>query len=185
MNAMANGRNKSWNKGQYCPFCLKPQKRLPHHLQTPKHRDEPQVQKWLATEDKKDKDRQLTLMRNYGNYFHNISVLKRGVGELIVVYRPAGKSHPSDYVSCPTCYGFITKTELWKHKCSQIVDDESSVKKKNRRKVHAAKMLLPSNPGVNARTSKILSTMINDNVASVRSDNLIAKLLQLFLIFDA
>ncbi|XP_030829920.1 uncharacterized protein LOC115919806 isoform X2 [Strongylocentrotus purpuratus] len=176
VNATANGRSKSWDKVQYCPFCMEPQKKLPRHLQTPKHRNEPQVQKWLSSEDQKDKVRQLTLMRNYGNYLHNISVLKKGVGELIVVHRPADKSDPSDYVPCSNCYGFITKTELWKHKCSQILDSIPSGKTKKRGKVRAAKMLLPNTPGVDTRTIEILSNMIDDNIAAVvRSDDLITK----------
>ena len=78
----SNNDGRSYDKPQYCPFCSMPQKKLPRHLKTPQHKDESDVQKWLATDDKKEKDRQLSLMQNYGNYQHNCSVLKEGKGTL-------------------------------------------------------------------------------------------------------
>ena len=159
---------------------MKPQKKLPRHLASPEHKDEPQVKEWLATKDPKKRAKCLTLMRNHGNFLHKGKVLEEGKGTLIVVYRPSFKADARDYLPCTTCYGYFAKNDLWKHKCCQATDetdgpDEEPRKKKRRTGLtKASKMMLPTTPGVSERTHEILANMIDDNIARVvRSDRLI------------
>ncbi|XP_038062636.1 uncharacterized protein LOC119733132 [Patiria miniata] len=172
-----DGGARRWDKPQFCPFCMTPQKKLPRHLATDVHKDEPQVQQWLATEDPKERAKHLTLMRNYGNFLHNAKVLEEGKGSLIVVYRPAYTVSSMDYLPCTNCFGYFAQSDLWKHKCSQAADDEEPTKKKRKTGLRtASRMLLPSIPGVSKRTHEILSSMKSDAIGRlVRSDQLIGK----------
>lgn len=101
-------------------------KKLPRHLRSPIHKDETQVKEWVAATDKHEKMKQLSLMRNYRNFLHNSSVLKKGLGKLIVVYLPTYNVNPDDYQPCQHCYGFYSNSDLWKHKCSQNPSENMS-----------------------------------------------------------
>ncbi|XP_022106564.1 uncharacterized protein LOC110987795 isoform X2 [Acanthaster planci] len=179
----SNQDGRVYDKPQYCPFCCLPQKKLPRHLKTPQHKDEAAVQEWQETVGKKQKEIQLTLLRNYGNFLHNSSVLQEGKGTLIVVYRPTHEVNPYDYLPCQECYGYYAKSDLWKHRCCKKSSEESdtsqsdtSRKKKRYGLVKASRMMLPVAPGVSKRTHEIMSKMKSDSIARVaRSDPLIRK----------
>ncbi|XP_033096320.1 uncharacterized protein LOC117100633 isoform X2 [Anneissia japonica] len=167
-----NTEARRWDKVHYCMYCHIPQKKLPRHLST-LHKDEKSVIKWLNENNKEKKSAKLTKMRNLGNLLHNCEVLKDGVGELVVVYRPTRKAHASDYVPCQSCYGYFAKRELWKHKCQLPIDDAQKSKKRNRR-VTEGKMLLPSTKAISSHLKTVLSGLTCDSVGQVvKCDNLI------------
>lgn len=65
-------------------------------------------------------------LKNLGSFKHNVSVLKKGKGELILVRRSDG-SHPADsYLPCTQCYGFYFMYDLWRHKCPAVSDESTS-----------------------------------------------------------
>ena len=150
------GKKRRWDKRAYCPFCKKYQKKLPRHLKEVKaHKEELEVIKWLATTDKKLKEKLLTKMRNRGNHLHNVEVREKGEGIVIPVYRPDYEADYEQYLPCAGCYGYYSKTDLWKHKC--FFRDESGEPGKKTRKgepgkktrtqyISQSKLLLPPPP---------------------------------------
>lgn len=60
------------------------------------------------------------LLRNKGNFKHNLKVLKEG-GDLIVAQRPKHTINVSNtlhtFVVCPSCLGFYSRHESWRHAC--------------------------------------------------------------------
>lgn len=97
------------------------------------HSNEPAVAKILA-KPKKSQERKgmWTLLRNRGNFEHNIKALMTG-GSLIVDRRPSQEKPVDDFLPCPYCLAFIVKDDIWRHtKNCPFVDverDQHSVKK--------------------------------------------------------
>jgi len=56
-------------------------------------------------------------LKNLGSFKHNVRVLKRRKGEIIVVRRSSGKLGADQYLPCTRCYGFYYKYDLWRHRC--------------------------------------------------------------------
>jgi hypothetical protein len=58
----------------------------------------------------------LIKLNNIGSFSHNVKVLRKGCGDLIVMRR-SGATHriSEDYLPCPHCYGFYFSRDLWKH----------------------------------------------------------------------
>jgi hypothetical protein len=75
------------------------------------------VQAWLGEKEKGQRDLQLLKRRNLGNHSHNMDVVKKGEGELIVLHRPKVEVDYGQYVSCRFCYGYLAKQAIWKHAC--------------------------------------------------------------------
>ena len=57
------------------------------------------------------------LLKNLGSFQHNVDVLKRGSGEIVVVRRTDGKHSAESYMPCTNCFGFYYQYDLWRHKC--------------------------------------------------------------------
>ena len=123
-------QNSQEGKFWFCMYCNKEQKKLPRHLVTC-HKNEDLVKKYEMASGEKNK--LLTKIRNIGNHLHNVSVLEKGTGTLIVVHRPTDEcASPGDYVPCSDCYGYYKKPLLYKHICPF---QDKSVKKKATSKV--------------------------------------------------
>lgn len=56
----------------------------------------------------------MDLLRNQGNYFHNIGVLKGGNGYLVVNYRPKSNKSSGDYRVCEFCLGYYGRRNLFR-----------------------------------------------------------------------
>ena len=59
----------------------------------------------------------LKRLKNLGAFQHNVGVLSRGTGELIVARRTSGKASAHSYLPCTRCFGFYHKHDLWRHIC--------------------------------------------------------------------
>ena len=74
----------------------------------------------INSEERKQGFQRLT---NMGNFRHNTEVLKKGVGQLILIRRSSADMNlkPSDFLPCVYCLGFFRKAELWRHakKCGE------------------------------------------------------------------
>ena len=68
---------------------------------------------------KSGKERQIgwKRLKNLGSFKHNVRVLRKQKGEMIVIRRSAGKHDASAYLPCSKCYGFFYKYEIWRHVC--------------------------------------------------------------------
>ena len=53
-------------------------------------------------------------MRNLGNFHHNINVLTKKSGTLIIGKRASGKE-AKDYLPCQFCLAFFLSSDLWRH----------------------------------------------------------------------
>ena len=58
--------------------------------------------------------RGLKRLKNLGAFHHNVDVLRRGYGELIVARRTTGKHSSYAYSPCDKCYEFDFKHYLWR-----------------------------------------------------------------------
>lgn len=136
------------------------------------HSNEPAVAKILA-KPKKSQERKgmWTLLRNRGNFEHNIKALMTG-GSLIVDRRPSQEKPVDDFLPCPYCLAFIGKDDIWRHtKNCPFVDverDQHSVKK-------AATLLLEGSTNKSDQEMiAITNGMKNDEVTQcVKTDSLL------------
>ncbi len=117
MSAPTGKRN--YVKHQYCCFCENDYTRLDKHLVRAHQSAEEVVE--MMKYSKKSKERTMILqdLTRLGNYNHNISVLQKKQGEIVVVRRPrkGANTHYSRFVPCHTCLGFFHKDDLWRHTC--------------------------------------------------------------------
>jgi len=80
------------------------------------HRREQQVQE-LAKLSKTSRKTALCKLRNMGNHMHNISVVAEGTGDLVVTHHPNSEADAVSYVPCESCYAYVHKKHLYRHKC--------------------------------------------------------------------
>jgi len=65
----------------------------------------------------KKKENLQALLRNRGNFEHNLRCLKKNVGNLMVVRRPEIATDASEFLPCPDCLGFYMSYDMYKHSC--------------------------------------------------------------------
>ncbi|KAK3587407.1 hypothetical protein CHS0354_028786 [Potamilus streckersoni] len=117
-----------YNKKLACFYCGKLLKhRLKSHLAT-QHSEEKDVASLLAC-NKMEQNKGFQLLKNNGNFKHNIKVLEQGKGKLIVVRRSTHSSREDDYLPCIHCLGFFRVEELWRHcrKCPFSIEEEKDM----------------------------------------------------------
>ena len=107
------GGGRIYDKIHVCLYCEKRELKIGRHLQN-QHRDEDDIKN--LSKDKKLHSKQLDLLQFKGDFHHNTKVLKIG-GEMLVWRRPgfAETVNYLDYVPCPDCLVFVTKSEMWRH----------------------------------------------------------------------
>ena len=76
-----------------------PQKKIARHLQT-MHKNEQEVEDYVAEEDKTKKSEMLSKLRNIWNHLHNVEVIRKQEGELVVKYRPDEDAPYTDFMPC-------------------------------------------------------------------------------------
>ena len=58
----------------------------------------------------------LQLLRNKGNFKHNVKILRGEIdGKIIPVRRSKINRGNEDYLPCTLCHGFYKRDELWRH----------------------------------------------------------------------
>ena len=105
---------KSKNRKLPCLFCEKSVFHMSRHLDR-KHSEEPLVAAALATSVKPDKALALRKIQFSGIYKHNVGVLQKNTGVLIVGRAPATTREASDYLPCEFCLQFFIRRELFRH----------------------------------------------------------------------
>ena len=111
-----NTSGRKYDKRSYCYFCGISQSKLARHLRL-KHRHKEKVYDLVNETDKEKRNVLLLTLRNLGNHKHNMAVLEKKEGEIIVIHRPQGDADYQNYVPCRYCYGYLSKNAIWKHNC--------------------------------------------------------------------
>lgn len=107
------------DKKHCCLFCDKLLINLARHLENC-HAEENDVAKLLVL-PKKSTERRVGFIKiaRKGDYFHNINILTKKQGELIIARRPSANQAKActykDYLPCPDCLAFMSKYQLWLH----------------------------------------------------------------------
>ena len=83
---------------------------LPVHLKS-MHEHEPDVQALLERNDKNKFDE----IKRKGNNKHNKTVLKAGIGELILSRRPVAEFQAKNYGTCPHCLEWMNLETIRRH----------------------------------------------------------------------
>ena len=112
-------------------------------------------------------------LQNEGDFKHNSTVYKSGVGEIIPKWRSKKKAHsPSKFVPCPTCKAINMKRRLYAHsrKCK-------SAGRCSKRPTSMAMLMLPvPNNMSKAFLHNVVYKMVDDKESEcVRNDTLILK----------
>ena len=113
-------------KKNYCFVCQKSISRLDKHL--PRiHNDDANVNRIFSMDEGRQKKQQLQLLINRGNFIHNIAVLKKKSGELVVKRRrKKDTKNYKGYTPCPKCLGYYDRPNLFRHEC---MDDDYQERK--------------------------------------------------------
>ena len=124
-----------------------------------RHACEPQVSRALTLPVPEQKKAFVRLI-NEGNFKHNMTVLGRGNGELLLRRRPKNGNIPiSKFVPCPGCLGFMLRVELNRHgRSCEFVEDPSSATAR-------AEVLLDKFR--NAGTPKVVSTIRDEETRAL------------------
>lgn len=165
---------RKYDKKFVCLFCGNWRSKLPDHLKA-KHDEEEEVIRYMEEKDPSEQEKIYIKIRNLGNHLHNVRVLRKREGHLIVKYRPSGESANADlYGPCPFCYGYYIRRELWRHKCPlkpKEVDNSRS------KLAVTSMLLLPQSSIQGPLLQKVVCTMKTDQISRVaKSDETIIQL---------
>lgn len=116
-------------------------------------------------ENNKLRINELSKLRNRGTHLHNLKVIREGMGDLIVAYRPKMSVSPENYVPCSCCYGWYAKTVIWKHKCPFKQPGSSLLKE--------GLALLPTPIGIDDSIKSLLASMRQDKVTLALKTDLV------------
>jgi len=107
-----NEDSKVKNRRLPCFFCDKFFYHMIRHIQR-QHDDEQEVA--ICMENSPGKALSLRNIVNQGVYKHNINVLQKGEGTLIVGRAPKKKRSAEDFLPCQFCMQFFVRRELYRH----------------------------------------------------------------------
>lgn len=164
----------NYTKKQACHFCQALVSKIGRHL-TDVHHEEPEVQAITVLSKKnKDKKKKITLLRNRGNYNHNMDVIKKGQGTLITVKRPTSDISYHKFYPCPSCLGFYHRLELWRH--VRTCEFRAKKTEENVENVLAQSRALLININTkDPRMAKLMSKMRTDRVFEVISEDVMIR----------
>jgi hypothetical protein len=149
-----------------------------------KHKDELEVKKFLSMPKQSEQRKAITTkLRNLGNHNHNVSVLKKKEGSLIVARRLGGEAKSLDDVAlCKNCLGYYAKDSLYRHHCSVFSMTPAGLAKKPGTVKEGKGILESTVRGLSAEAADIFSTMLMDDVGlAVRNDDVAVEFLELQL----
>ena len=177
------GCKQSYDKIHYCKFCGNQiRSKMSRHLLNV-HVDETAVREiLLMPKGSKERRARLQKLTNEGNFSHNIDVIQKGKGEVVVGKRFANKS-AHDYTACEFCKRFESKKNLWRHmkSCAARKEYFGRTGEENARRLLAVKRgtSLVSNAAfatTGEHTKELFDRMRDDEVKSiVVSDKLICR----------
>ena len=178
------GCKQSYDKIHYCTFCGNQIcSKISRHLLNV-HVGEMAVKGILCMPKGSRQQRRTKLQRltDEGNFKHNITVMQKGEGEIVVGKRTVDKS-ACDYTVCEFCKRFESKKNLWRHmkSCAARKEYYESPGQENAKRLLAVKWgnTLVSNAafaGAGEHTKELFERMRDDDIkAIVMSDELICR----------
>jgi hypothetical protein len=166
-------RKRVYDKRYCCVYCNKLFAKLPPHLEK-QQPNEPDVAKLISSKTPSARKDILKHIRNLGSHKHNSKVLKKGEGELLVVYRQKTSNPAEKYVPCPHCTGYYKTDQLWKH--SRSCNKSTASQRPFKRHVQAGRLLLATQKEKSDALHQIIQGMSNDEVSRcVKQDPLILR----------
>jgi len=168
------GCKQSYDKIHYCKFCGNQiRSKMSRHLLNV-HVDETAVREiLLMPKGSKERRARLQKLTNEGNFSHNIDVIQKGKGEVVVGKRFANKS-AHDYTACEFCKRFESKKNLWRHmkSCAARKEYFGRTGEENARRLLAVKRgtSLVSNAAfatTGEHTKELFDRMRDDEVKSI------------------
>ena len=161
------------SKKSYCFYCKKSKTNLSRHFIL-QHAEEDDVK--TMVEEPSQREDILVKLRHLGNHLHNNRVMRKGRGELAVVYRqkkPGLTAH--QYVPCPHCFGWFTAGTLYKH--GKLCRFNKRKEQKGVFYLQNGKKLKATPLKTSDRLSDILQGLSNDAVSDVvKADRLLCEL---------
>ncbi|XP_064628140.1 uncharacterized protein LOC135487883 [Lineus longissimus] len=109
-----DGGNRPYDRRQACFYCGELKAKFPRHLEKC-HVDEVEVARIFNLTDKQTKLKEVERIRLKGNFNHNVKILQKGEGELIVARRPIQHRDANEYIPCIHCLAFLHEDEAWRH----------------------------------------------------------------------
>ena len=115
----ASGREKKssrvWNRDSYCCYCSFSGININQHLKT--HTEKKEVRDIL--DDKINRSKRMSLLRIKGNHQHNLDVLQKKQGELVVARRQQNHEFSSEeYGPCSECLQWMKISDIHRHQAS-------------------------------------------------------------------
>jgi hypothetical protein len=163
---VARSVKESFSKRPYCYYCAVQQLQVQRHWLS-KHGSEKYVIEIDKCKDLVERRRLIARLRNLGNHCHNVDVLSKGSGEIMVTHRKAIDAEANNYVPCDSCFSYVLKRELRRHKCKLG-------KRQKGRVVLEAQLMLPAPNGLTAQVYELICSMKDDDVRFLaKSDKLI------------
>ena len=113
---------RDWKRKHTCFICNERVCDIPRHA-TAKHDKDDLVKEALSKQKGSKERRKLwRVIASKGTFKHNMKAKSIG-GELHVFKRTSTARKPEEYSSCPHCYGYYLKKQLWRHtkKCEASI----------------------------------------------------------------
>ena len=177
--ANGNGKRK-WDKKFPCLFCGRLDPKLPRHYRL-KHKSEPQVKQLISLDEVKGDDEDskaskkkmkfslIDQLKKKGTHVHNMAVLSKGKGELVVEKRPSegSKKGYTEFLPCEYCFGWYYRKDLHRHikLCNYKIEEPSSKKGSNRIQSFAS-MMLPVDERISEALHQIFQRMKVDEIST-------------------
>ena len=175
----SNAPNKRvWDRRNACTFCEQLVKKMARHLER-RHHLEPEVGR-ILTRKKGSKERYeaFQVLRDQGNYKHNVKVQSGSKAGQLVPWRRAtsgaSEKGTEDFLVCGNCQAFFFRKTLWRHKvqCNKKWGKAS----RGGRVQSLARSMMPLTPGTSEGLKKVLDSMVVDDVSLLcKTDPLILK----------
>lgn len=153
------------------------------------HRTESEVEEILILPLKSaERHQKFEHLMCVGDYYHNVSVLQSGHGQLIVLRRPTEQEykfrdiHPRDYTPCPGCLGFVNRSHLWRH-ASRCKDVDHEYHRERGSTLQASRLLIfPIESEVSQEYMKeVVGRMVVDNFSDAATTDWLITQLGLFM----
>ncbi|XP_051781264.1 uncharacterized protein LOC114648939 [Erpetoichthys calabaricus] len=165
--SVKTGGGRVYDKKQFCLFCGKSYAKIARHIEQI-HHNETEVAKALQFPRKsKERRLQIDLLRNRGNFAHNVEVLKMGKGMLIPRRQPRNCLPSKDFAHCLNCQGFFLRHNLWRHMKHCKLRKRDQPKPGKNRVQSLCAFAEPVPPGVDSGLWKLMSEMIKDDISLI------------------
>ena len=122
-----------------CYLCEKTVAQFSRHLRDA-HLNDTKVLSILTIKEKKQRDKEVELLRNKGTFLANSKVLSANSGTLFVRRRSSKQHCALDYLPCTNCFGYFIVGELWRHNL-QCTGEKESLNRERRVIIAASQML--------------------------------------------